>query len=193
MSVPNNLSPRRPLRRRPAHQEQTTGSTEPEFLLVGRIARPHGVRGEVGMKLMTQHPEHLMTLKTLFVGSDHEPYQVARMRRHHDGMIIHFAEITDRDQAEALRGLMVYISIKDAVPLEDGEYYLYQIEKMRVVSDEDEELGRITGLIETGANDVYVITTPDGKELLLPAIPDVIKKVDVDNGIMTVHLLEGLR
>lgn len=193
MSVPKNLSPRKPLRRRPEQQEQTTGSSEPEFLLVGRVARPHGVRGEVGMVLMTAHPEHLLTLKKLYVGSEHKPHKVARMRRHHDGMIIHFAEFADRDQAEALRNEMVYISIKDAVPLEDGETYLYQIEKMRVVSDEGEELGRVTGLIETGANDVYVITTPEGKELLLPAIPDVIKKIDVENGVMTVHLLEGLR
>src|SRR5688572_296715 len=152
MSVPKNLSPRRPLRRRPEQQEQTTtGSSEPEFLLVGRVARPHGVRGEVGMLLMTEHPEHLLTLKKLYVGSEYKPYKVERMRRHHNGMIIHFAGFTNRDHAEALRDQMIYISIKDAIPLEDGEYYLYQIEKMRVVSDEGEELGRVTGLIETGA------------------------------------------
>ena len=145
------------------------------------------------MRLMTEHPEHLLTLEKLFVGPQYKPRKVTRMRRHHDGMIIQFADVSDRDQAETLREQMVYISIKDAVPLEDGEYYLYQIEKMRVISDEGEELGRVTGLIETGANDVYVITTPQGGELLLPAIPDVIKKVDVENGVMTVHLLEGLR
>ena len=134
-----------------------------------------------------------MTLKRLYVGPQYQPYTITRMRRHHTGMIIQFAEMTDRDQADLLRNQMVYIAIKDAIPLEDGEYYLYQIEGIQVVSDEGETLGRVTGLIETGANDVYVITTPAGKELLLPAIPDVIKNVDVTAGVMTVHLLEGLR
>ena len=145
------------------------------------------------MHIMTQHPEHLLTLEQLYVGSEHQPYKVTRMRRHHTGMIIQFAGLSDRDQADLLRNQMIYISIKDAIPLEDGEYYLYQIEGIQVVSDEGETLGRVTGLIETGANDVYVITTPEGKELLLPAIPDVIKNVDVPAGVMTVHLLEGLR
>jgi 16S rRNA processing protein RimM len=145
------------------------------------------------MHIMTQHPEHLLTLKQLYVGPEYKPYKVTRMRRHHTGMIIQFAELTDRDQADLLRNQMIYISIKDAIPLEDGEYYLYQIEGIQVVSDEGETLGRVTGLIETGANDVYVVTTPEGKELLLPAISDVIKNVDVPAGVMTVHLLEGLR
>jgi 16S rRNA processing protein RimM len=151
------------------------------------------VRGEVGMRLMTEHPEHLLSLKKLYLGPEHKPYLVARMRRHQDGMIIQFVEIKDRDQAELLRETMVYIHVQDAIPLEDGEYYLFQIEGILVVTEEGEELGRLTGLIETGANDVYVVTTPAGGELLLPAIPDVIKKVDVDAGRMTVQLLEGLR
>jgi 16S rRNA processing protein RimM len=193
-------SGRRPLPRRqrsivrPETQDKTTpGSSEPEFLIVGKISRPHGVRGEVGMILMTQHPEHLLSVKKLYVGSNYKPYRVERMRRHQEGMIILFADLKDRDQAELLREQMVHIHMRDAVPLEDGEYYLFQIEGILVVSEEGEELGRLTGLIETGANDVYVVTTPAGGELLLPAIPDVIKNVDVQGGKMTVHLLDGLR
>lgn len=187
-----------PLKRPDGHkrlqiQDNPTGSSEPEFLLVGKIVRPHGVRGEVGMSLMTQHPEHLLSVKKLFVGPSHQPHRVDRMRRHQTGMIVHFTDIKDRDQANLLREKMVYIAIKDAVPLEDGEYYLYQVEGILVVTEEGEELGRLTGLIETGANDVYVVTAPDGRELLLPVIPDVIKNVDVPGGTMTVHLLEGLR
>lgn len=185
---------RRPIRRRRAEvEDRSSGSSEPEFLLVGRIIRPHGVRGEVGMRLMTDHPEHLLGLKKLYLGPEYKPYQVTRMRRHQEGMIIQFVEVKDRDQAELLRETMVYIHIQDAIPLEDGEYYLFQIEGILVVTEEGEELGRLTGLIETGANDVYVITTPSGGELLLPAIPDVIKKVDVQAGRMIVQLLEGLR
>jgi 16S rRNA processing protein RimM len=128
----------------------------------------------------------------LYVGPDHRPYVVQRMRRHENRMIVHFAGLRDRDQAERLRNQFVYIHIDNAVPLEDGEYYLYQVEGIRVVSDEGQELGRLTGLIETGANDVYVVTSLDGGEILLPVIPQVIQNVDIPGGVMTVHLIEGL-
>jgi 16S rRNA processing protein RimM len=95
--------------------------------------------------------------------------------------------------AEGLREQFVHVHVDDAVPLEDGEYYLFQIEGIQVVTEDGESLGHLSGLLETGANDVYVITTPEGDEILLPVIPDVIKKVDVPGGVMIVHLLEGLR
>ncbi len=161
--------------------------------MVGRIVRPHGVRGEVGMKLLTTHPEHLMTIETLYLGAGYEPHRVVRMRRHLDGMIVHFADIASRDEAETFREQAVYIHLNDAVPLKEGEVYLFQIEGILVVTDDGEELGRLTDFIETGANDVYVVTQADGEELLLPAIPEVILKIDVPAGVMTVHLLDGLR
>lgn len=164
----------------------------PEFLIVGQVVRPHGVRGEIGMKILTAYPERLLSIEKLYLGDDHRLYHVSRMRRHSEGMLIQLQGIKDRDDAETLRGLMVHIHIDNAVPLEDGEYYLFQIEGIRVVTDEGAELGRLTGLLETGANDVYVVTAPDGKEILLPVIPDVIRKVDVDAQVMTVHLIEGL-
>lgn len=171
---------------------EQTGSSEPEFLIVGQIVRPHGVRGEVGMKLLTAYPERLPAIETLYLGEAYQPYQVSRMRRHSEGMLIQFRGVNDRNDADVLRGLMVHIHIDNAVPLEDGEYYLFQIEGIRVVTDAGDELGRLTGLLETGANDVYVVTTPEGREVLLPAIPDVIRNVDVSAQIMTVHLIDGL-
>lgn len=144
------------------------------------------------MKIITDYPEKLLQIETLYVGPDHLPYRVRRMRRHFDGMIIQLDGVADRNAAEALREMMVYIHISDAVPLEEGEYYLFQIEGIRVVTDEGLELGHLTNLIETGANDVYVITGPQGQEILIPAIPEVIQEVDTAGGVMTVHLLDGL-
>ncbi len=108
-------------------------------------------------------------------------------------MIVLFGGVADRDEAEALRDEFVYIGMEDAVPLEEGEYYLFQIEGISVVTEDGSSLGTLTGLIETGANDVYVITEEDGSELLLPAIPEVILQVDIENQVMTVRLMEGLR
>ena len=171
---------------------QNTGSSGPEYLIVGEIIRPHGVRGDVAMKAVTAYPERLSEIETLYVGEDFTPYRVKRARQHRAGMLLLFESITDRDQAEELRGQTVYVHIDDAVPLEEGEFYLYQLEGIRVVTDEGVELGELTDYIETGANDVYIITTPDGDEVLIPAIPDVIQEIDLEEHTMTVKLLEGL-
>jgi 16S rRNA processing protein RimM len=144
------------------------------------------------MRVLTAHPDRLPTLETLYIGETRRPYQVKQVRRHKQGMIVLLDGMGDRDEAETLRGQFVYVHIKNAVPLEEGEYYLFQIEGIKVVSDTGEELGRLTDLIETGANDVYVVTSPDNREILLPVIPEVIRRVDVSAGIMTVHLLDGL-
>lgn len=165
---------------------------EPDYLIVGRVVRPHGVRGDVAMKIMTDYPERLVDIETLYIGPDYEPYIIERVRSHKIGLLVKFKEINDRDEAEVLRDQFVNVHISNAIPLEEGEYYLYELEGMRVVTDEGEELGTLTDYIETGANDVYIVSTPEGGEILLPAIPDVIKDVDRDGKIMTVTLLEGL-
>lgn len=144
------------------------------------------------MKLMTEYPGRLAPGRVLYVGPGHTPYTIRRIRNHQSGVLLQFEDIKDRNAAEELRGAYVHVSMEDAIPLEDGEYYLYQIEGIRVVTDAGDELGRLTGYIETGANDVYIITTPEEGEILLPAIPEVILKVDLEAKVMTVHLLEGL-
>ena len=176
----------------PGSEGGILGSPEPEFLIVGRITRPHGIRGEVAMRSMTDYPERLLEVETLYVGPDRRPYRVKQMRRHADGMLIAFEGIGDRNLAAVLREQFVYVHISDAVPLEEGEYYLFQIAGIRVVTEEGRQLGRLTGLIETGANDVYIITSDEGKEVLIPAIPEVIQDVNIPGRVMTVKLLEGL-
>lgn len=154
--------------------------------------RPHGVRGEIAMKILTDYPERLADAQTLYLGPNHEPYTVSHVRNHKIGRLVKFDEVNDRDEAEELRELFVHVHMSEAIPLEEGEYYLYQLEGIKVVTDEGEELGTLTDYIETGANDVYIITTPENKEILIPAIPEVIQDVDLDAKTMTVTLLEGL-
>jgi 16S rRNA processing protein RimM len=144
------------------------------------------------MKILTEYPERFSGVDALYVGPDYRQVQLERTRQHKTGLLVKFKGISDRDAAEELRNQFVYVHIDDAIPLEEGEVYLYQIEGMEVVTEEGETLGRVTDYIETGANDVYVITTPEGKEILLPAIPQVIVGLDTENKVMTVHLLEGL-
>jgi len=170
----------------------------PPFLLLGRVLRPHGVRGELRLEIMTAYPERIVEGGRVFLGADPqdpgaaEERRVAHARRHQQFLILELEGITDRDEADAYREQYVMIPLEDAVPLEEGEFYLFQVLGIDVFTDEGEFLGRVSDVIETGANDVYVVHGPSG-EILLPDIEECILKVDIPANRMTVHLMEGLR
>ncbi|MBQ1414743.1 MAG: 16S rRNA processing protein RimM, partial [Lachnospiraceae bacterium] len=98
----------------------------------------------------------------------------------------------DMDAAAKLRGAELFVSREDAVPLEEGEYYIADLLGMEVFTDEGEKLGFVKDVLETGANDVYIVQRPKGKPLLLPAIPECVLDIDVERGMMRVHIMEGL-
>jgi 16S rRNA processing protein RimM len=179
-------------------QEQDQGSgtsprrPEPNCLAIGRVVRPFGLRGELRVQLMTEYPEQLGRLRTVYLGPEAQPWQVEAVRLHQEAALFKLVGCDDRTSAEMLRGVLVQIALKDAVPLEDDEYYEHQIIGLQVVEEDGTRLGKLTEIITTGANDVFVIIGPGG-ELLLPAIESVILDIDLDNGQMVVHVLDGLR
>jgi 16S rRNA processing protein RimM len=164
---------------------------------VGRILRPHGVRGEVVLEVLTDFPEALpgKTVYIVFEGAETPPDRLAvdSVRWHRGRLLLRLSGLDNRAAVEGLRGALVQIDVSHAEPLAEGQYYHHQIVGLRAVTGEGEFLGRVSAVLETGANDVYVVETPEGGELLLPAIRDVVQKIDLPAGEMTVHLLEGLR
>jgi 16S rRNA processing protein RimM len=177
-----------------ATQGSGEGSTPPEpaFLAIGRVLRPHGVRGELRVEIHTDYPERFGVYRRVYLGSDHTAYQISGHRFHQGRVLLKLREVTDRTAAEELRGQWVYIAMEDALPLAEGEVYLHDMLGLRVLTVEGEELGEVTDLIETGANPVYVVRGMQG-EILIPDIPDVIEKIDLEAGELIVHLMEGLR
>jgi len=159
--------------------------------VIGRVLRPHGVRGELRLALLTDYPERLPLHPVFYLGDDEKPYRVERVRLQQGAALVKLAGCDDRDAAEALRGQWVQIPIEDAVPLEEGEYYTFQLIGIEVVTDHGESLGRVVEVLETGANDVYVVHGPRG-EVLLPAIEDVVRELDVPARRMVVSPLPGL-
>jgi 16S rRNA processing protein RimM len=164
----------------------------PEFLAVGRVLRPHGVRGELLLETLTDFPEHLDEVDTVYLGDAAEPHPLAGARLHRGRLLIRLEGCADRDAAEVFRGRLVRIRIGDVPPPPAGSYYHYQIVGLSVVTEEGEALGHVVEILETGANDVYVVNGPSG-EILLPALQSVIRQIDLEAKRMTVHLLEGLR
>jgi 16S rRNA processing protein RimM len=182
----------------PPGSDAGQASSEPAFLAVGRILRPHGLKGELRVEIKTDYPERFATHKRLYLGytrwpsSTYVPYRLQGHRFHKGAVLLRLEGIDDRTQAEAFREQWVWVPIEEAVPLEEGECYLHQVLNLRVVTVEGEDLGQVTEIIETGANDVYVVQGASG-EILLPDTEEVVLKVDVPAGQMTVRLIEGLR
>lgn len=165
---------------------------EPEYLAVGFLRRPHGVGGEMLMSVHTDFPERLKTGQTVFVGDSYQPMVLARLRPHADGMLVRFRGIKSPEAAGQYRNTWVYVPTANRPELPEGEYYHHQLIGLNVVTDEGQELGVLVDVLETGANDVYLLRDETGKETLLPAIAPVILEVRLADRLMRVHLLDGL-
>ncbi|MFZ5920197.1 MAG: ribosome maturation factor RimM [Chloroflexota bacterium] len=165
---------------------------EPVYLVVGRLRRPHGLRGEILMEVLTDFPERLKRGKQVFIGDDYTPHTISACRRHNDGLLLTFEGCTDRDEAAKLRNQDVFVPTGSLPALSEGEYYHHQLVGLSVVTDTGRSLGALVEVIETGANDVYAVRDENGREVLLPAIPQVVLDVDLDSATMRVHPLEGL-
>jgi 16S rRNA processing protein RimM len=158
---------------------------------VGFLRRPHGLKGEIIMDLHTDFPERMKQGRKLFVGDKYTPLTLANVRPHQKGVLVKFKDIETLEDAGLYRNQWVYVQTKD-VPLPEGEHYKHELVGLKVVDEKDSHLGELVQILETGANDVYVVQDESGKEILLPNIPSVILDLDIGRGILKVHLLEGL-
>jgi 16S rRNA processing protein RimM len=164
----------------------------PDFLVVGMVRRPHGVHGDVVTEIYTDFPERLTPKKTIYIGEKHVKLTISSQRHHNEGLLLGFEGVTSPEQAGLYRNQIISIAMADASELSEGEYYFHELLNLEIVDEAGNHLGKLTDILETGANDVYVITDTSGHELLLPAIPEVILNVDLGARIMSVHLLPGL-
>ena len=167
-------------------------SAEPRFLAVGRVIKPHGVHGEVRVELMTDLPQRFEWLKVIYVGERNpRPIAVESVRYHQEFVLLKLAGYPTRTEAEALRNELLQVPEEEAIPLEEGEYFLHQLLGLEVFTEGGQGLGRLTDVLETGANNVFVVVGPGG-EHLIPDIPDVVQEVDVDGGRIVIRPLPGL-
>jgi len=190
--------PRRPTRRpaftpRPLAQTQGPDPDAPLAevrLTVGVVAGAHGVEGEVKVRLTTDDPDHLATIERLYLGDSLSPVRHLGLRFHRGMALLTLPGVTTPEAARALTGIPLRIAGSDARPLEANEYYLYQVVGIAVRTEAGDALGTVVDVIETGANDVFVIRPDDGgADLLLPSIPDVVIDLRPAEGVMIVRPL----
>lgn len=169
---------------------------QPRFLLLGEVLRPHGVRGELKIRVLTDYPERIAQLDMVYVGDDPNAdaavgYRVENMRSQNEYGLLKLRGVDTRDQADTLRQMYVMVALEEAVPLEEGEFYIYQLIGLNVQTHNGQPLGTLTEVLETGANNVYIVDSPQYGEVLIPALDDTILSIDVEAGVMIVKLPEG--
>ena len=165
--------------------------TEPRYLVIGRVVRPWGIRGEVKVEIISDSPECFSLLRRVYLGPQAVPFIVEGVRFQQAAAILKLKGCRDRTGAEKLRGQLVQIPIGEAMPLEEDEYYEHQIIGLDVWTAQGEHLGTVEEIIFTGSNDVYVVRGR-GREILIPAIEDVVLEINLAQGRMVVELMEGL-
>lgn len=174
--------------------ETKSGSPKGEsvYLAIGFLRRPHGVEGELIMDLHTDFPERIKTGRKIYIGEKHEAATLGNVRTHGAGVLVKIRGHETPEAAGRFRNQWVYVKSAEVPPLPEGQFYKYELVGLNVFDDSGNPLGSITEIIETGANDVYVVKNEAGKEILLPAIPEVVLEIDRPAQTMKVHILDGL-
>ena len=162
------------------------------YIAIGHIGSVFGVRGEVKVTLHTDFPERFTELPLVYLGPDARPVRVVSARPHQGAMLVRLEGCSDRTAAEALRGLWLQIPVADVAPLQEGEQYVFNLIGVRVRTTDGRDLGAITEVLATGANDVFVVQAEDGSEVLIPYISDVIASERIELGEIVVHPVPGL-
>ncbi|MBQ6508596.1 MAG: 16S rRNA processing protein RimM [Flexilinea sp.] len=154
-------------------------NSEPVFICIGKLPRAHGINGDVILDPMTDFPERIRRGRSVYVGEDHQQLTVDRVRSKPPYLLVGFKEIPDETAASEFRNQYVYVKASDLPKLPEGEYYFHELIGLEAVNMKDEHVGTLAEILETGANDVYVIRLDDGTEELVPDIPQFIRNIDV--------------
>ncbi len=165
-----------------------------DILRVGVITTTHGLRGEVKVFPTTDDPKRFKKLKEVLLdtGKERRKLQVESVRFQKNLVILKFKEFDSINDVEQYKKCDLYVSRKNAVKLEENENFIVDLIGLHVVLEDGTEFGIMKDVLQTGANDVYIVEMLDGREVLLPAIPECILDVDLDSETMTIHLMKGL-
>lgn len=165
-----------------------------KYFRVGVITNTHGLKGEVKVFPTTDDAERYETLKEVIINPEKEniKLEIKSVRYFKNLVIVKFKGIDDINDVEKYKGKDLFVSRENAVPLEENEYYIADLIDMDVYDENDVKIGVLYDVMQTGANDVYVINMDDGRELLLPVIEETVLDVNLDEGKIKIHILDGL-
>ncbi len=170
------------------------GTMLEQYLRIGVITKTHGIKGEVKVFPTIDETEKFAKLKKVILDTGKEKLQldVKYAKFFKQFVILKFKDIDDINDVEKYVNKDLLLSREDLGPLGEDENYICDLIGLKVITEEDEDLGQLIDVLQTGANDVYIVKMNNGKEVLLPAIKECILNVDLDSQTMKVHLMKGL-
>ena len=165
-----------------------------KYLEIGQIVNTFGIKGMVKVKPFTDNIERFSNLEKIYIKnkSGQTEYKIQEIKYHKNMVLIKFEGIENPEQADLLRNSYLIVDRETEEPLEPGRYYIVDMIGLDVFTDDNEYLGKLEDIYNTGSNDIYVVKNELGKQVLLPAIEDVIKNIDMDSKKVIVHLIPGL-
>ena len=165
-----------------------------EFLEIGQIVNTFGIKGFVKVNPFTDNINRFDDLKKVYIKNKSQKYEleIEEVKYHKNMVLIKFKGIDKVEDAESLRNSYILVNRKDEKDLDEGTYYIVDLLGLDVYTDEDELLGKLEYIYNTGSNDIYVVKNELGKQILLPAIKDVIKEINIENRKIIVHIINGL-
>jgi len=164
-----------------------------EWATIGKIVAPFGIRGELKVFSLSDVPDRFTTLKVVYVGLEHTAYKIKGVRPYKgDMLLLKFDGLDDANVAETLRNRDLCIPAADLAILPPDFYYQHDILGLQVYRLDNQEVGVITDIWSTGGSDIYVIKGQDGQEILIPAIKEVIKQIDLIRHVMYIDPMKGL-
>lgn len=161
------------------------------LLEVGKIINTHGLRGEVKVIPWTDTPDVFEDLETLYL-KNNDVLTISSVKYQKNNLIVKFKELGDINEAEKLKNQVLYAERSALGELPEGVYYIADLIGLSVRKETGEGVGKIKDVLQTGANDIYVVAREGAKDLLVPVIPNVVLSVDIDGGEVTVSLPDGL-
>ena len=164
------------------------------MLRVGVITSAHGIKGEVKVFPTTDDPGRFKQLKEVILdtGKEHLPLEIQQVKFFKNMVILSFSEFNDINEIEKYKGCELYVTREDAVPLEEDEFYIADVIDAEVFEDNGKKLGTLVDVMQTGANDVFVVKMENGKEVLLPVIKDCVLDINAEEKKIVVHMMNGL-
>lgn len=165
-----------------------------EYFEIGQIVNTFGIKGEVKVNPFTDDLERFEELKTVYVEKKKELilYEIEHVKYSKNMVILKLKGIENPEDAQKFKGCYLKIDRKDARKLPEGTYFIADLIGLDVYTDEGNLLGKVNDIFNRGSSDIYSVKNEEGKEILLPAIKDVIKQVDLEEGKIIVHIIEGL-
>ena len=169
-------------------------SDEKILITVGMVSKPHGLNGALKVMPITDFPERFLDRQKILVQVKNKVdlMKITNASLHKSFLIMQLEGIDSIEKAEPLRGAYLKIPEAELEPLNDDEFYIFQLIDMEVKDIQGNYIGKLVNVIETGANDVYIVKNRDNKEILIPALKKVVKKIDIEAKEMTVELLPEL-